>query len=69
MSQKASQGLISPILEMIIDVNDYQFMSNYYLFIDKYIYGTSSRISPEAPVPVITYIDEKETIDSNIDLL
>ncbi|MDB4257154.1 PfkB family carbohydrate kinase [bacterium] len=31
------------------------------IIIDKYIYGTSSRISPEAPVPVITYIDEKET--------
>ena len=31
------------------------------VIIDKYIYGTSSRISPEAPVPVITYIDEKET--------
>ena len=33
------------------------------VIIDKYIYGTSSRISPEAPVPVITYIDEKETRD------
>jgi D-beta-D-heptose 7-phosphate kinase/D-beta-D-heptose 1-phosphate adenosyltransferase len=31
------------------------------VIIDKYIYGTSSRISPEAPVPVITYIEEKET--------
>ena len=31
------------------------------IIIDKYIYGTSTRISPEAPVPVITYIDEKET--------
>ena len=31
------------------------------VIIDKYIYGTSTRISPEAPVPVITYIDEKET--------
>ena len=32
------------------------------VIIDKYIYGTSTRISPEAPVPVITYKDEKETI-------
>lgn len=32
------------------------------IIIDKYVYGTSSRISPEAPVPVITYIDEKETL-------
>ncbi len=32
------------------------------VIIDKYIYGTSTRISPEAPVPVITYIEEKETI-------
>ena len=31
------------------------------VIIDKYIYGTSIRISPEAPVPVITYIEEKET--------
>jgi len=31
------------------------------VIIDKYVYGTSSRISPEAPVPVITYIEEKET--------
>ena len=31
------------------------------IIIDKYIYGTSTRISPEAPVPVITYIEEKET--------
>ena len=31
------------------------------VIIDKYIYGTSTRISPEAPVPVITYIEEKET--------
>lgn len=29
---------------------------------DKYIYGTSNRLSPEAPVPVITYIEEKETL-------
>lgn len=32
------------------------------IIIDKYIYGTSSRISPEAPVPVITYKREVETI-------
>ena len=32
------------------------------IIIDKYVYGTSSRISPEAPVPVITYSDEKETL-------
>ena len=31
------------------------------VIIDKYVYGTSTRISPEAPVPVITYIEEKET--------
>ena len=31
------------------------------VIIDRYIYGTSTRISPEAPVPVITYIEEKET--------
>ena len=31
------------------------------VIIDKYIYGTSTRISPEAPVPVITYIEGKET--------
>ena len=31
------------------------------VIIDKYIYGTSTRISPEAHVPVITYIEEKET--------
>ena len=31
------------------------------VIIDKYIYGTSTRISPEAPVPVVTYLDEKET--------
>ena len=32
------------------------------IIIDKYIYGTSSRISPEAPVPVITYKSEVETL-------
>jgi D-beta-D-heptose 7-phosphate kinase/D-beta-D-heptose 1-phosphate adenosyltransferase len=31
------------------------------VIIDKYIYGTSTRISPEAPVPVVTYLNEKET--------
>ena len=29
--------------------------------VDKYIYGTSTRISPEAPVPVVTYQNEKTT--------
>lgn len=32
------------------------------IIIDKYIYGTSSRISPEAPVPVVTYKREVQTI-------
>lgn len=32
------------------------------IIIDKYIYGTSSRISPEAPVPVVTYEDETESL-------
>jgi len=32
------------------------------IIIDKYIYGTSTRISPEAPVPVITYKKEVETL-------
>ena len=32
------------------------------IIIDKYIYGTSTRISPEAPVPVITYKREVETL-------
>ena len=32
------------------------------IIIDKYIYGTSTRISPEAPVPVVTYTDEKTTM-------
>jgi D-beta-D-heptose 7-phosphate kinase/D-beta-D-heptose 1-phosphate adenosyltransferase len=32
------------------------------IIIDKYIYGTSSRISPEAPVPVVTYKREVETL-------
>jgi D-beta-D-heptose 7-phosphate kinase/D-beta-D-heptose 1-phosphate adenosyltransferase len=32
------------------------------VIVDKYIYGTSTRISPEAPVPVITYINEKQTL-------
>ena len=29
---------------------------------DKYIYGTSTRISPEAPVPVVTFKEEKTTM-------
>ena len=32
------------------------------IIIDKYIYGTSTRISPEAPVPVVTYNREVQTI-------
>ena len=32
------------------------------IIIDKYIYGTSTRISPEAPVPVVTHLTEKETL-------
>ena len=32
------------------------------IIVDKYIYGTSTRISPEAPVPVVTYQREVETI-------
>ena len=32
------------------------------IIIDKYIYGTSERISPEAPVPVVTYKREVETL-------
>jgi D-beta-D-heptose 7-phosphate kinase/D-beta-D-heptose 1-phosphate adenosyltransferase len=32
------------------------------IIIDKYIYGTSTRISPEAPVPVVTYKEEKESL-------
>ena len=32
------------------------------IIIDKYIYGTSTRISPEAPVPVVTYQREVETL-------
>ena len=32
------------------------------VIIDKYVYGTSSRISPEAPVPVVTYQEEKESL-------
>ena len=29
--------------------------------LDKYTFYNSTRLSPEAPVPVITYIEEKET--------
>jgi D-beta-D-heptose 7-phosphate kinase/D-beta-D-heptose 1-phosphate adenosyltransferase len=32
------------------------------VIIDKYIYGTSERISPEAPVPVVKYQSEVETL-------
>jgi D-beta-D-heptose 7-phosphate kinase/D-beta-D-heptose 1-phosphate adenosyltransferase len=32
------------------------------IIIDKYVYGTSTRLSPEAPVPVVTYQREVETI-------
>jgi D-beta-D-heptose 7-phosphate kinase/D-beta-D-heptose 1-phosphate adenosyltransferase len=32
------------------------------IILDKYIYGTSTRISPEAPVPVVTHKQEKTTM-------
>ena len=32
------------------------------VIIDKYIYGTSERLSPEAPVPVVKHLNEKETL-------
>lgn len=32
------------------------------IIIDKYIYGTSNRLSPEAPVPVVQHLYTKETI-------
>ena len=32
------------------------------IILDKYIYGTSTRISPEAPVPVVTHKEEKTTM-------
>ena len=32
------------------------------VIVDKYIYGTSERISPEAPVPVVKYQHEVETL-------
>ena len=32
------------------------------VIVDKYIYGTSTRISPEAPVPVVTFQEEKESL-------
>ena len=32
------------------------------VIIDRYIYGTSERISPEAPVPVVKYLREVETL-------
>ena len=31
------------------------------VIVDKYIYGTSERLSPEAPVPVVKYQREVET--------
>ena len=31
------------------------------VIIDKYIYGTSERLSPEAPVPVVKYLSESES--------
>ena len=32
------------------------------VIVDKYIYGTSTRISPEAPVPVVTFQEEKQSL-------
>jgi len=32
------------------------------IIIDRYIYGTSTRLSPEAPVPVVKYLREVETV-------
>ena len=32
------------------------------VIVDNYIYGTSTRISPEAPVPVVTFQEEKESL-------
>ena len=32
------------------------------VIIDKYIYGTSERLSPEAPVPVVKYRREVESL-------
>ena len=32
------------------------------VIVDKYIYGTSERLSPEAPVPVVKYLHEVETL-------
>ena len=32
------------------------------VIIDKYIYGTSERLSPEAPVPVVKHLHEVETL-------
>jgi D-beta-D-heptose 7-phosphate kinase / D-beta-D-heptose 1-phosphate adenosyltransferase len=31
------------------------------VIIDKYIYGTSERLSPEAPVPVVKYLSESKS--------
>ena len=32
------------------------------VIIDKYIYGTSERLSPEAPVPIVKYQNIQESI-------
>ena len=32
------------------------------VIIDKYIYGTSERLSPEAPVPIVKHLREVETL-------
>jgi D-beta-D-heptose 7-phosphate kinase/D-beta-D-heptose 1-phosphate adenosyltransferase len=32
------------------------------IIIDRYLYGTASRLSPEAPVPIVTYQHEVETV-------
>ena len=32
------------------------------MMLDRYLWGTSSRISPEAPVPVVDFVDENECL-------
>ena len=32
------------------------------IMLDKYVYGVCNRISPEAPIPVINYIKEKNSL-------
>lgn len=32
------------------------------LMIDKHIFGKSSRLSPEAPVPIVEYVEERESL-------